>query len=299
MSYNIFMDIPSLNVIIAVVEEGTATAAARRLGMTQPGVTKHIQQLEEELKRPLFDRIKKRLILNEFGHRFLSSARKVVRGAEQLKEMGDQKFMPTGLLKLGLTDAATQTIIPPRLKELRDRYPGLRFEMVVSDSEHIEEGVLRGRFDVGIISALDKSHGMLVQREIGHDRIDCVVSLEHPLASHKTITLDMLAQWPLMVYPRGSRTRAIVDDCFRERGIVPEELIDVHYNTAAVRLAEAGLGVALLSNFFIEDELPKGRLKHLRIEGDPLGRKICVIRKRGAPMSEAAHHFYKMLRGRA
>lgn len=293
------MQLLDLTIFVAVVEEGTVTGAARRLRMTQPGVTKHIQSLEAELTRPLFDRVRRRLVLTEFGHRFLRRAQKVLRDVDRLKDVAEQQLLPAGVLRLGLTDAATQGIIPPKLKEFRDAYPEVRFEMVVSDSEHIEEGVLRGRYDLGIIAAADVPHGGLRQRVIDHDRIDAIVGLGHPLARRKRVDLAELARFPIMVYPRGSRTRSIVDAAFRERGIVPVEIIEVHYNSAAVRLVEAGLGAALLSRFFIENELPKGRTAHLRIAGDPFGRTICVVRKRDERISEAAHRFYKLLLGKA
>nr|HPM41779.1 LysR family transcriptional regulator substrate-binding protein [bacterium] len=226
----------------------------------------------------------------------LGKARKLLEAASELKGLGRGKSVPTGTLRLGLTDASTQTIIPPAIMKFRERYPSVHLRLDVDDSKDIEEGVLRGHYDFGVITAGARPHPHLDTEEIYRDRIDALVSRRHPLAHRKRIGLAELAAQPLLVYPRRSRTRRIVDECFHRAGILPREIIDVYINTAAVRLAETGIGVALLSEAFIAEEIPKRRCVHLRIEGDPFSRTICVVRKQDADMSEAASAFYGMLK---
>jgi DNA-binding transcriptional LysR family regulator len=286
-----------IKIFVTLAEQGKMTRVARRLGMTQPGVSQHIASLEEELGQQLFDRKKRRLRLNEAGRAFLEKAKKVVLEFEQLKDFSGQKTRTTGILKLGLTDSSTETIIPRALSKFRESYPGVNLELIVSESEEIEDGVIRKRYDLGVISGTGKPHPLLEEHVIDEDRIDCIVSKKHPLSKSTRVSLAKLAEYPLIVYPRKSRTRQIIDRAFHERGIMPTEVMAVWYNSAAVRLVEAGLGVALLSRFFIENEVIRRKCNHLRISGDPFKRAICVVRKKDAWLSEPAHRFYKLLMG--
>ena len=128
------MKISDLEIFIAVVEEHKITKAAKRLAMTQPGVSQHIAKLEDELGRQLFDRVKKRLRLNDYGRIFLEKARSALKEFEHLKDFSTQQVQPTGTLKLGLTDSSTETLIPPSLKLFRESYPAVHLEIIVSES---------------------------------------------------------------------------------------------------------------------------------------------------------------------
>jgi len=175
---------------------------------------------------------------------------------------------------------------------------GVHVELIVSESEEIEDGVIRGKYDIGVISGIGMPHPLLEENVIDSDRIDALVSRKGPLAALKKISAEELVKRPLIMYPKKSRTRQIIDLALRQRGLVPKEVIDVWYIGAAVRLAEAGLGVAMLSHFFIKNELMSHKCSHLRITGDPFKRNICVIKKRGAMLSEPAALFYELLMGR-
>jgi LysR family cys regulon transcriptional activator len=267
--------------------------------MTQPGVSQHLAKLEGEVGRALFERKGKRLAINDFGLLFLGKARELLAKADALKGIAKGVAMPAGNLRLGLTDAATETIIPPAIVEFRGKYPNVHIKLDVDDSKDIEEAVLRGNYDFGVVTGSLRPHPEFETEILYHDRIDAIVSLKHPLAKRRRLSLEELAKWPILVYPRRSRSRHIIDDAFHGAGIVPKEVIDVYINTAAVRLAEVGLGVALLPEAFITSEMLKHKCAHLRLEGDPFKRTICIVRKQGAPMNEAASCFYGMLVERA
>lgn len=289
------MELFDLKIFIAVAEEGKTTKAAKLLNMTQPGVSQHIAKLEIEIGGTLFDRRAKRLYLNDFGRIFLGKARKLLEDAKNLKEMVNPTLQPIGSLRLGLTDSSTLTVIPPALAKFRSNYPMVKVRLDVDDSYGIEKGVLRGHYDLGVINEGRRSHPDLDKKILYRDRIDVLVSKQHPLAKKSKIPIKELANWPLLLYPRQSRTRRIIDDVLQANNIFPKEIIDVFYNTVAVRLAEVGMGIALLSEAFISEEIPKHRCKHLRIIGDPFKRSICLIRKRDAQLSDAVNSFYEIL----
>lgn len=289
------MELVDFRIFIALAENGSATKTAQHLRMTQPGVSQHLARLETEMGYKLFDRVGRGIVLNDAGRELLERARKIIADVDRLKEPETGAYCPIGNLHLGLTDSATMTVIPPALARFQKEYPGIHLQLDVNNSGEIEYGVLRGHYDIGITTSGSRVHPLLDTHILYHDRIDAIVSRNHVLGKRHRVSLQTLAEYPLLVYPRQSRTRQLIDDGFHSRGIHPKKMMDVYFNTGAARLAEAGLGVALLSQAFITGEMPKHKCVHLRIDGDPFSREICLIRKRDASLSDAARSFYEMV----
>lgn len=289
------MELIDLKVFAAVVEHGTATKAAKMIGMTQPGVSKHLSRLEENVGGKLFKREGKYLVINEYGDFLYEKVKKILGAVEELSDCSYDALMPAGSLKLGLTDAATLIVTPPSLVEFRKKYPRIHISLDVDSSTHIEEGIIGGRYDIGVITASPKPNPFFDQEILYEDCIDVVVGHDHALAKKKRVTLQEITDFPLIISPRRRRTRAILEDVFKTQGVKINDTIEVYIPTAAVRLAEAGLGVALLPRAFINRELPRSRFVHLQIVGDPIRRKLCIIKKKDVELTEAANFFHSII----
>ena len=293
--YYIHMEFSDLKIFVTVAEEGSATRAAELLAMTQPGVSQHLARLEDEIEEKLFDRIGKHLELNEFGRLFLGKARRILNDVEELKGMSTSEICPIGSLSLGMTASSALTVIPPAITKFRELYPGIQMNLDVHDSQEVEDDILRGHYDIGVVTAGIKTHPRLDEKILHYDRIDALVSKKHPLAKRRRISLEELAKWPLLIYPRRSRTRHIIDEAFHSKKIFPKEIINVYFNSASIKLAEAGIGVALLPKTMIGGEIRTHKFAHIRIQGDPIWRPICIARRRDAHLSEAIRRFYDIL----
>ncbi len=293
------MELIDLKVFAAVIENGTTIKAAKLLGMTQPGVSKHLSRLEGELKGQLFKREGKYLVVNEYGEFLYEKIKKILRAVEELSENSYSAMLPAGTLKIGLTDAATLIVTPPSLVEFRRLYPRIHISLDVESSAHIEEGVLLGRYDMGVITSTLKEHPLFDQEVLYEDFIDVVVSQTHFLAKKRRIELKDIADYPVILSPRRRRTRAILEDVFKAHDLKIKDTIEVYVPSAAIRLAEAGLGVAFLPRAFIKKELPRSKCVHLQITGNPIKRTLCVIKKKDVKLSEAAEFFYSAIIGRS
>ncbi len=289
------MEIADLKVFATVVEEGTTIRAAKSLGMTQPGVSKHLARLEQEVGGALFERKGKYLVLNEFGEFFLEQSRKILKEIDALAACTYGSLCPVGSLRLGFTDSATMLVTPPSLTEFRTRYPGIHIALEVESSTRIEEGVLSDKYDLGFITAGLQSHPLLQQETLYDDCIDAVVSRDHELARRKRVPLQAIAEHTLIISPRRRRTRAIIDKAFHSQGIPLKDVIDVYVHSAAMRFAENGLGVALLPRMFITREIHRHRCAHIRIAGDPIHHTMCIVRRRDQELSEAARCFHTIV----
>jgi len=289
------MELNDLKILIAVVEEGATTRAARVLGMTQPGVSKHIARLERDVGGELFRREGKYLRLNEFGEFFFERAKRIVNEVEELSNMPHNSKGALGSLRLGLTDAATLIVTPPTLVTFRSRYPGVHITLDVDSSAHIEEKVLHGDYDMGFITADVQPHREFECELLYEDIIDPIVAINHPLARKRKVALEELAQHTLIMSPARRRTRRIIEDAFKAAGVSLHNVIDVYIHTAAARLAESGLGVALLPRAFITQDIPSRRFTHLHVIGDPIRRTLCMVRRKDIALSEPVRCFYELL----
>ncbi len=289
------MELIDLKIFAAVVEHKTATKAAKMLGMTQPGVSKHISRLEGHVEGKLFRRDGKYLVVNEYGEFLYEKVKKILGAVDELSDCSYNALLPIGSLKLGLTDAATLIVTPPSLIEFRKRYPRIHISLDVDSSTHIEEGVLKGHYDLGVITAPPKPNPLFAHENLYEDFIDAVVGHDHVLAKKKSVTLEDITGYPLIISPRRRRTRSIIEEVFKEHGVKINDTLEVYIPTAAVRLAEAGLGVALLPRTFVGRELPRSSFVHLPITGNPIKRTLCIIRKKDSELTEAAGFFYSII----
>ena len=289
------MELIDLKIFAAVVEQGTATKAAKTLGMTQPGVSKHLSRLEEDVGGKLFKREGKYLVISEYGEFFYEKVKKILSDVEDLRDSSYGALLPAGSLKFGLTDAATFIVTPSSIIEFRKRYPRIQISLDVDSSTHIEEGVLNGHYDMGVITAAIKPHSLLQQETLYEDVIDAVVSKDHVLAKKKRVTLEDITEHTLIISPRRRRTRAILENVFKANGIKIKDIIEVYIHTTAVRLAEAGLGIALLPRAFIGRDIPQTRCVHVSIAGNPIKRTMCIIRRKDSEPTEAANFFYSII----
>ncbi len=142
--YYIGMELIDIRVFIAIADTGSATRAAERLNMTQPGVSQHLARLEGELDARLFEREGKRLEINEFGRAFLGRARKLLDDVSGLEKFAMHESCPTDALRLGLADSSTMAMVPDAIAKFRKLYPGVHISIDVNDSHIIEHGILKG-----------------------------------------------------------------------------------------------------------------------------------------------------------
>ncbi|MBN1283579.1 MAG: LysR family transcriptional regulator [Proteobacteria bacterium] len=295
------MELVDLKVFASVVENQTTTRAAKALGMTQPGVSKHLARLENGLGGQLFQRRGKYLALNDFGRFYYERVKKLLSDVRELSSLNYGSSSPVGELKLGLTDAATLIITPPSLVEFRKRYPGVHISLDVDSSTEIEEGVLSGAYDLGVVTGTSRRNPRLMEEVLYTDSLDVLVAASHRLARRRFVQLEELAGLPLIISPRRRRTRVIIEGVFKAHGVRIGDTVDVYNHSAAARLAEADLGVALLPRESIREQLLFRKCASVRIAGDPVRRTLSIIMKKGIVLSEAVKIFHAMMveRGRS
>ena len=200
------------------------TEVANALFTSQPGVSRQIRELEEELGIDIFERNGKRLTgLTEPGKEVLHIVERLLLEAENLQRAGETySGKTTGTLSIAATHTQTRYVLPRAVQHFRTAFPDVRIALQQSAPEHIAEWVLSGKADIGIATeGLSRFEG-LVSFPCYEWHHVIVVPDGHPLLAAKSVTLELLAEYPLITYDIGFTGRSHIDQAFTEQQISPD-----------------------------------------------------------------------------
>ncbi len=232
------------------------TNAAEVLYTSQPGVSKQIQLLEEEIGLQIFQRNGKRLTgITEPGQQILSLAAKVMQQVDNIKRVGDEfAHIETGTLTIATTHTQARYTLPAAVKAFMTKYPQVKLNLHQGNPKQVAEQVASGDADMGIateyISDLDN---VLCLPCYQWNR--CVVVPQgHPLLLDAPLTLKKLASYPLITYDFGFTGGSLVSKTFSDAGLSPNVVLTAIDADVIKTYVSLGLGVGLLANMAYDIE---------------------------------------------
>jgi LysR family cys regulon transcriptional activator len=273
------------------------TETAKALHTSQPGVSKAIIELEEELGIDLFARHGKRLKrVTEPGQHALRSIEIIMREVANLKRIGEQySKQDTGTLSIATTHTQARYFLPDPVAQLRRRWPKVQVVLHQGVPEQVARMLLDDVADVGVATEALAEHRELITLPCHEWQHVMVVPVDHPLASVDRPSLEQLAAHALVLYHPTVTGRTKIDLAFARAHIAPQvalEAIDSDVIKTYVRL---GLGVGIVTELAMRDEPAAGGLV-----GRPLGHLFGtnvtrVAFKRGAYLRQFVHAFAELL----
>ena len=272
------MNLEQLRTLVAVVEQGSMSAAARALHISQPAVTKQIQRLEQEMEVPLLVRgPQQRLALTPSGEQVLAFAREILAGLESLHE---KLALLTGVDRGSLSLAASTTpgeyLLPALLAAFHAQYPRIQVQVTIADTSDVAARVLSGEADLGFVGAAVERAGLRLERLVS-DEIVLVVPADHPIAGKQRVPLDALWGQRLVMREEGSGTRRSLEEALAAAGLsLPRENVVLTLgSTHAVLLAvQQGLGLGFISARAAAQRQADGSLACVRLDGLDLTRDL-------------------------
>lgn len=271
------------------------TRAAEELHLTQPGISKHLKELEEEYGTKLFERLGKKLLLTHGGEILLSAteaAFSLLDSARmQINDLGDLK---SGRLSIGATRTIASYLLPDRLVSFRQHYPAIEIRVETALSRQITTSVLEGDLDIGLVGHLT-ADPRLAARVFLPDSLVLVVSPQHPWAMEKsTIRLADIREQPMLISKRGSGTWRSLESLLNtsEHNV---QIVELGTTEAVKKGVMANLGIALLSGHVLAQELAGGELVQVAIADGDLGRDLYLIQHKDRYLSKAAQAFFELL----
>ena len=236
------------------------TEVANVLFTSQPGVSRQIRELEDELGVEIFERNGKRLTgLTEPGKDIVQIIDRLLLEAENLRQAG-QEFSgeKNGTLTIAATHTQARYALPRVVQSFRAGFPGVRIALQQSAPEHIAEWVISGKADIGIATEGLSQFEELVSFPCYRWSHVIVVPEGHPLASLKRVTLSDLADHPLITYDVGFTGRGHIDEAFRQAGIATDIVLTAMDSDVIQQYVSLGLGVGIVASMAVEHNHANG-----------------------------------------
>jgi DNA-binding transcriptional LysR family regulator len=285
------MELQNLQAFLAVARNGSFSAAAAELHLTQPAVSKRISVLESELAVSLFDRTGRRARLTQAGNRLLLHARTImqqVRLAQQ--DIRDLSSTVSGSLNLATSHHIGLHRLPPVLRAFADRYPQVRLNIDFTDSEKAHEAVLRGDIELAVITLAPEESSHIDARILWPDPLAFVASPEHPLARQRELGLAELSAHENVLPGLDTYTGQIIKRMFAAQALPLDTLMTTNYLETIKMMVHVGLGWSVLPKTMLDNDLIE-----LPVSDCALSRQLGYIVHRKHSLSNAATAFIALL----
>jgi LysR family transcriptional regulator, cys regulon transcriptional activator len=291
----------------AVRRDLNLTEAAKALHTSQPGVSKAIIELEEELGIEIFARHGKRLKrVTEPGQHVLKSIELILREVGNLKRIGEQySAEDSGTLSIATTHTQARYVLPEKVAQLRATYPKVNISLHQGSPDQVAKMLIDEVAEIGIATESLADYSELITLPCYQWQHMLVLPAEHPLARKERISLEDVAQEPLITYHPSFTGRTKIDQAFAARNLEPRialEAIDSDVIKTYVRL---GLGVGIAAEMAVRDveedvqnNAGKGGLV-VRPAGQLFGQNVArVAFKRSAYLRNFVYTFAELLSSR-
>lgn len=289
------MTLRHLRIFTEVYDTKNVTQASLNLHMTQPAVTRAVQELEQHYGVALFERIRRRLSPTQAGQQLYTQAVHLLEAFDRM-ETGLRNWDALGRIRIGATVTLGNTLLPDLAQRFAALYPGIELQVTVANGECITAALCQNRLDLALLETRVLTPE-LHSEEIGCDRLCAVLSPHHPLAAQKgAITLEQLTQYPLLVREKGSTTRSVLENALAAKALVPRILWESVSGDALVRAAEKGLGIAILPEEMAQLSMGKASICMRPIKGSSMKRGRVVAWHQDKYLTTSMRHFLELCR---
>jgi DNA-binding transcriptional LysR family regulator len=292
------MNIRQLEVFAAVVEAGSFSRGAEAASLTQSTVSQHIASLESEAGHRLLDRTGQGILLTRAGEIYLQHTRRVLAECAALQQsMAAFNGLQHANLTIGASNIPANYLIPSILSQLTTDYPGIALTMQTGDSRAILQRLLEESVELAVVGSRNNIRGV-DYLPLASDLIVLAVSNQHPWSQCKSISLDELCSGSLIVRENGSGSDQALQQALQQVGFDPTRLqisVRLGSNEAIRQTLAGGFGAAFLSEISIRQELSRGEMVQVHVDGLAVQRKFWLATRSRRTSSPAARIFTELI----
>jgi DNA-binding transcriptional LysR family regulator len=283
------MNIKQLEVLRTLLSTGSTIATAKVMGLSQSGVSRMLQQLEQDLSITLFARDKGRLIATPEAVALGRDAENVLLAVDRMS--GHAEDLRSGasgpeIVRIGLPSSMWENFAPAMLVDYIREFPGVRIETFFETTTAINKLVGERVIDIGFLRMEGETGPGIAVEKVASGTSVCVVPKDHPLADLEEISAKDLRNVPLILIGRQRPNRMSLDQTFKRAGVKQMVKIETHTNSSACSYVAHGLGVSIISSFYAN------LYRHLPVVQRPFvplaSQEFGLARAAGVPLSIAA-----------
>ncbi|MEG0741740.1 MAG: LysR family transcriptional regulator [Clostridia bacterium] len=286
------MTIRHMKIFAAVYRQLNITRAAEQLHMTQPAVTRAIQEIESYYGVCLFERINRRLSATENGKHFYARAIHIADAFDAM-ETELRNWDTFGVLRVGASVTLGNFLLPGLVCAFGKEHPQMTVRVSVANGASLQRALMDNQLDLALIEG-GVAEPELHAEPFAEDRLVLLLPPGHELLSRERIELAQLAAYPLLLREQGSAGRSLVDHAFAARGITLRPLWESISTQAILQAVACGLGLSFLPERLALQDIQSGKVCTREIADEPLRRKNDLVWHRDKFLTASARRFVEM-----
>jgi DNA-binding transcriptional LysR family regulator len=273
------MDYRQLETFRAVLDAGSASAAARVLGLSQPAVSRQLAQIERELGLDLFAREHGKLVPTAHATALYDEVAYAFEGVERVLNLAARmRSHNTGTLRIAVPHSFCEVLLPKIVAQLARTHARLRYAVELGSYSAILAMIAKREVDLGILKAPVSHAGVSTLPLVQSDAV-CALPRAHRLAAARSVKVADIAREPLVLLGRNTPWRHDIHALFQRAGCTPEVKLDTHSVGAVCGFVANGLGVSIVPELLAAQFVPRGivlrpiaeRIAHDFVVGFPKG----------------------------
>jgi DNA-binding transcriptional LysR family regulator len=290
------MQVETLKTFCDLIESGSFTRAAELNFVSQSAVSQQVRGLEQRFERKLLERGGGFGVEPTAAGRLLYAESKVILGRlraleEQLREPGGTM---SGTVRVATVYSVGLHALPPHVKQFLREHPKVQIQVEYSRTDRVVEACLAGHIDLGIV-AFPTRRPQLEVISLRDEELVLVVSPEHRLARRHATAFASLADEPFVAFDRAVPTRRAIDRALRRHGVAVKVTTEFDNIETIKRSVEAGLGISIVPEDTVRNEVRAGTLVALTLTDERLTRPVGIIHRRRRELSPPAQAFADLL----
>jgi DNA-binding transcriptional LysR family regulator len=279
-----------------VAKRGSFSQAAADLRIAQSSISVQIKQFEASLGHTLFNRIKTGVELTESGQILFQYADDIFHDIGRIQDaLQAVEHQIRGSISIGTVPSAGIYTLPPVLREFQREYPEVKISVDLANTADVVEWVKLGKVDFGILTS-NRQYPTLTAEPLMKSKLFLVAPPDHPLAAKETVSPADLETYPFLGFYEGLEIRVLMDALFRRMALSVQYAMESSNVAAVKHMALAGLGLAILPEAAVGEEIRRGQLVRLDIPAMVVAQEITLYHKSSRPVTPTRRRFVDVLR---
>jgi len=290
------MNLHHLAIFHAIAETGSISAAAIRVRVSQPALSRELKDFEARLGVVLFERLPRGMRLTEPGKVLHAYSVRLFAVADSAQAaMRDFADARAGQLSMGASNTIGTYVLPRFVAQFRTLFPQVGISLFVGNTEQVAQGVADLRFTVGFVEGPVRVEGVVAE-EFSRDELIPVVGAQHPLAGRRRANPSDINGLPLLMREPGSGTRELIGEMLQQLDVETGSIVEFGNTEALKQAAIHGGGIAWLPSISVARDLQDRSLVRLPVRALGLQRPLSILRREGAYQVPAVEAFLQKVR---